>query len=73
MQTRLVYNLHDAPNEHPQIVIRRLSRELGFVLLCSVPQSIADAWWFWVEHDEPLEELLPDYVRIGSWLPIGTV
>lgn len=36
-------------------------RELGFIVLSAVPQTIADQWWFTVET---LVEPLPEYLEV---------
>jgi hypothetical protein len=75
IQARYYYDLGgpnpERPNEHPQLVMRRLSVELEFKILDAVPQSIADCWWFWIEFEK--KPSFPSYITEASWLPIGTV
>jgi len=71
-QAHVIYDMTgDAPNEHPQVVMQRLGEELGFTIIDSVPQSIADCWWFWIKYSE--KPKLPSYVRQVKWRPIGSV
>ncbi len=71
-QKRAIYYVGpDAPNEHPRAVVKRLSDELSFKVVWSVPQSIADQWWFWIEFE--VEPELPKFMRYADWLPVGTV
>lgn len=44
-------------DEHPQTQMKNL----GFKLIHSVPQSIADCWWFCVEDYDNIE--LPNYIH----------
>ena len=57
-------------NEHPQ----KQMKNLGYKVIGSVPQSIADCWWFTVEEFiEPLPPYLKkmsynfDYWHGGCW------
>lgn len=44
-------------SKHPQLVMK----ELGYKVIASVPQSIADQWWFTVEYYiEPLPKFLSE-------------
>lgn len=72
MQMRIVYNLRgEEPAEHPQRVMAKLASEFCFKVIGSVPQSMGDCWWFWIEYSE--KPLLPAYVSEAEWLPVGTV
>ena len=44
-------------NEHPQ----KHMKDLGYKIIGSVPQSIADCWWFTVEE---FIEPLPPYLSV---------
>jgi hypothetical protein len=59
-----------APEEHPEIVMNRLASNLDFKILDSVPQSIGDCWWFWVEYSKDPD--WPPYIKKTEWLPVGT-
>ncbi len=56
MHLRLKMN--DAPNKHPQEIMR----ELGITYPHATPQSIADQWWFWNCNGVPSE--LPKYLTV---------
>jgi hypothetical protein len=75
-QARLFYCLlaaHAAGEKrHPQHVVRDLEARLGFKVLGWVPQTIADGWDVWIEHDDPASLALPPLFRAGApWKPVG--
>lgn len=71
-QARVVYSCYPpSPDEHPQAVMKKLSTELGFEILGSVPQSMGDCWWFWVSYEAT--PAWPPYITEDEWLPVGTV
>lgn len=75
-QARVFYYLQDAPFSpgklfyHPQRVMKRLSKELNFIILDSIPQTIADGWDFWIEF-ETMPELPPFISNKVPWKPVG--
>ena len=68
---RVIYSMYGAPNEHPQVVMRKLATKLDFTILGATPQSIADVWWFWIAFDKEPPNL-PNYIQPAEWLPVGT-
>lgn len=50
--------MRDAPNEHPQVVMK----ELGISYHHATPQSIAEQWWFW--NCEGYPETLPQFLTV---------
>jgi len=63
MEARMNYN----ENRHPQHVME----ELGINYQHSVPQSIADQWWFFNCVDVP--DNLPGYIRKLNLDPLDQV
>lgn len=55
---------------HPQIVTREIATRIGFRVLDSVPQSIADGWDVWIEFDGPPPDVGPCF-RDVPWKPVG--
>ncbi len=45
----LHYDLWNAPNGHPQNVMK----ELGISYFHATPQSMGDCWWFWCCENVP--------------------
>lgn len=78
-QARVIYDLYaagsgqpnTAPLEHPQQIMRQLAGELGFKIIGSVPQSMGDCWWFWIEYSA--KPVLPAYIFEADWLPVGSL
>lgn len=52
----LRFNTYTCPNEHPQVVMKRL----GITYYHATPQSMGDQWWFW--NCENIPDPLPEYI-----------
>jgi hypothetical protein len=76
-QVRVVYDAYatgqpgNAPTEHPLRVMQQFADELGFKIIGSMPRSIGDCWWFWIEYSQ--KPSLPAYIHEAEWLPVGSI
>jgi hypothetical protein len=66
--THLRYKcLYDCPDEHPQVMMKKL----GITYQHATPQSIGDQWWFW--NCENIPDPLPPYLEVSNWDPMECI